>query len=124
MKVFRLKIKFAEKIIVAVVAMFVIFAVGFWLGNRQRGVVVEQPQTSALGLAPVTQTKDDIAAVNLNTATAEELATLPGIGEKLAELIVAFREECGPFRSVWALTAIEGIGEGKLNAILPYLKIE
>lgn len=123
MKVSHLKKKFVEVGILLAVVIFAVFALGFRLGNNQRGFVVTKGQTSALGLAPVVKTQEEVAVLDLNMATAEELATLPGIGEKLASTIVAFREEHGAFSSVWELTAIDGIGERKLNAILPYLKI-
>ena len=55
--------------------------------------------------------------VNLNSATVEKLATLPGIGEVLAGRIVGYREEHGAFSSVEELTKVPGIGEGRLNAI-------
>lgn len=55
--------------------------------------------------------------VNINTAAAEELEQLSGVGPVLAQAIVDYREEHGPFRSVEELTNVSGIGEGKLNAI-------
>ena len=49
--------------------------------------------------------------IDLNTAERETLATLPGIGEALAERIVAFREEVHPFEEVIELAAVSGISE-------------
>lgn len=48
--------------------------------------------------------------LNLNTATAGELDTLPGVGPVLAERIVAWRTEHGPFATVDGLDAVAGIG--------------
>jgi competence protein ComEA len=48
--------------------------------------------------------------VDLNSATAQELDTLPGIGPVLAQRIVARRDEQGPFRSVDQLDDVPGIG--------------
>ena len=48
--------------------------------------------------------------IDLNAAGAEELKTLSGIGDVLAERIVAYREENGPFRRVDELTKVNGIG--------------
>jgi len=47
--------------------------------------------------------------------------TLPGIGETLAERIVVYRNTHGRFRSVEQLLNVEGIGTGKLEAILDYI---
>ena len=55
--------------------------------------------------------------LDLNSATAEELQKLPGIGEKLARAIVDFREQNGPFQTVEDLLRIPGIGEKRLAAI-------
>ena len=56
--------------------------------------------------------------INLNTADRETLMTLPGIGEVLAERIVEFREEYGPFAAVEELLLVDGIGEKKLEGIM------
>jgi competence protein ComEA len=55
--------------------------------------------------------------VNVNTATAEQLETLPGIGEVLAATIIQYREEHGPFTSVDQLLDVSGIGEVTLEEI-------
>ncbi len=61
--------------------------------------------------------------VNLNTATAEELMTLPGIGEKRASDIIADREANGPFRIPEDLTRVPGIGEGILEGLIDYVTV-
>ena len=50
-------------------------------------------------------------AININTATKEEIEKLEGIGEKMAERIIEFREEKHEFSDVYELTLIRGIGE-------------
>ena len=54
--------------------------------------------------------------VNVNTASAEELEALTGIGPALAEAIVSYRDEHGAFETVEELMNVKGIGEGKLSA--------
>ena len=75
----------------------------------------EAPVPSATaGAAPGTTAG---TLVNVNTATADELETLPGIGEVLAATIVQHREEHGPFTSVDQLLDVSGIGEVTLEEI-------
>ena len=69
-----------------------------------------------------TASPDDAAPVepppvNLNTATAAELAELPGIGPALADRIIAWREKHGPFPAPESLTEVSGIGPAKLAAL-------
>ncbi|MEY8215780.1 MAG: helix-hairpin-helix domain-containing protein [Colwellia sp.] len=49
--------------------------------------------------------------INLNNATAEQLITLKGIGEKKAHAILMYRQQVGSFKSVQGLTDVKGIGE-------------
>lgn len=51
--------------------------------------------------------------VNINTATAEQLDTLPGVGESTAQKIIADRETNGPFSSPEDLKRVSGIGDKK-----------
>ena len=53
--------------------------------------------------------------VDINNATEAELRQLPGVGEVLAERIVRYREENGPFAAAEDLLQVEGIGESKLE---------
>jgi len=51
------------------------------------------------------------AVVNINTASAAELDTLPGIGAKTAARIVEYRQKNGPFKKVEELMNVRGVGE-------------
>ena len=74
-------------------------------------------QLNAVSAASATQTPLPENRLDLNAATAEELASLPGIGEKTAQAILALRDELGRFRYPEDLLMAHGIGEGKLDAI-------
>lgn len=62
--------------------------------------------------------------MNLNTVTEKELDQLPGIGEKRAAAIVAYREEHGPFTRIEQIMRVPGIGSGIFNQIKPYITVE
>jgi competence protein ComEA len=51
------------------------------------------------------------ATINLNTATAAELQTLPGIGARTADRIIEYRQKKGPFKKIEELMNVQGIGE-------------
>jgi competence protein ComEA len=61
--------------------------------------------------------------IDLNTATAEQLDSLPGVGPATASAILAYRSEHGRFKSVGELMEVRGIGEGKFSSIRPKVKV-
>jgi competence protein ComEA len=63
------------------------------------------------------------APVDINTATVEGLAAIPGIGKVMAQAIVEWREQHGPFRQVDDLLKVKGIGEKSLEKIRPHVKV-
>jgi competence ComEA-like helix-hairpin-helix protein len=62
--------------------------------------------------------------IDLNRATAVDLALLPGVGAKTAAAIVEDRETRGPFTSVAELERVRGIGAATLRELAPYLTTE
>jgi competence protein ComEA len=63
------------------------------------------------------------AKINLNSATADQLTAVPGVGKTLAERIVAHRQKEGPFRSVQELMNVKGVGEKNLAKIQGYFVV-
>jgi comEA protein len=61
------------------------------------------------------------ALLNINTATAEELQTLPNIGEATAQRIMDYRTQHGDFTSVDALQNVKGIGAKTLEKLRPFV---
>ena len=58
--------------------------------------------------------KQEVAPVDVNTASVEQLMSVPGIGQVVAQRIVEFREKNGPYKSVDDLLKVQGIGEKSL----------
>ena len=91
------------------------------LADGERILVPRRGETVAgagSSTAPSGSTK-----VDLNTASAEELDKLPGIGPATAEAIIRHRETQGRFRSVTDLLEVRGIGEAKLEQLRPLVKV-
>ena len=129
-----IKISTLEKVLLAVTAAFLLLAAGYFLGARSgtepyrvealspaaETVALPRPsETAAHETAEATPDK-----VNINTASAEELDTLPGIGAQRAADIIADREANGPFRIPEDLTRVPGIGEGILEGLIDYITVE
>lgn len=85
------------------------------------GSQVLVPKEGAGGAAPASGTSGTTgstgALINVNTATATDLETLPGIGEVIAQAIIDHRAENGPFTSVEELVDVSGIGDATLENI-------
>lgn len=102
-----------EKWIVALTLVFSLTMVGIYFHSTRMGEGDEYT-IRAGDLAIEAEPMEAVRwQVSINTATAEELTKLTGVGEVLAERIVAYREEHGPFRSAEELMNVNGIGEGK-----------
>lgn len=61
--------------------------------------------------------------LNINTASVDALANIPGIGPKIGDAIAAYRESNGAFKSIADLVNVEGIDAGLLEQIKPFLTI-
>jgi competence ComEA-like helix-hairpin-helix protein len=61
--------------------------------------------------------------LDLNTATVEELQTLPTVGPAAAKAIVRFREKSGPFRKIEDLLAVRGFTQKRLKTLRPYITV-
>ena len=74
------------------------------------------------GTAPKA-TASTAAPVNLNTATMDQLATIPGIGVKTAERIIAYREKNGGFKKIEDLMNVSGVGEKSFLKMKPLITV-
>ena len=104
-----------EKILLGMTALFLCLLAVLFFRDHQAALAAMAVETER----EVSQEEilPDLRPLDLNTATAEELAELPGIGEELARRIVEYRTEHGPFGDVAELMEVSGIGEGKMDAL-------
>ena len=74
-------------------------------------VAAEKTTKTSGQTATASATVGSDAKVNINTASAKELTTLGGVGPKLAERIVEYRDTHGPFKKPEDLKKVEGVGK-------------
>lgn len=119
-------------LLAVVTALFVGFTLGLFVGrNTGSGTVTlavpaqmqTAPTTAATAAAETVPEETVSFPVNINTADADTLTALPGIGRVLAERIVAYRRQNGSFRAIEEITKVEGIGEKKAEAILELITV-
>lgn len=131
--------------VLALVVLALVFSVGFLLGRAS----VPYPIGAAVSRVPETnmenekqdaeenEVADSAAAetdgadqaapqgiVNINTADADALQTLPGVGEVLAGRIIEYRELSGGFVTVEQLMEVSGIGQQKFDALRDDITVE
>ena len=121
--------------IILIGAVMIAACAGYFIGHRQpegvyaiRGGKDSSPytpppakDTHTATSAPVAQTPD-AEKININTASADELTRLPGIGPAIAARIVEFRELYGPFISAEDLLHVSGIGDKVLQNIIDLIE--
>jgi competence protein ComEA len=83
-----------------------------------------QKPRAGRGRQAVASTAASTGGINVNTAGADDLVQVPGIGPKMAERIIAHREKSGPFTSLEQLMNVKGIGEKKLARLRPFLVVD
>ena len=116
---------------VAFLIILILAGTGFWcLRHYNPALFLGKPDFIA---TPTEELPNNISTesveekpglLNINTATVEELQTLPSIGPQTARKIIQFREEQGDFSSVEVLTEVKGIGEKTLEKVIPYITAE
>ena len=85
---------------------------------------VPRPGNTAAPLSLYPARSEQAAAININTASRQELEELPGIGEGIAERIVAHREQYGPFRRPEHLMMVRGISDRKFRELRAMIVVE
>ena len=122
--------KHAFHIFTVITVLFAVFTGGFFLGRNQNHEsihVTYLPTSAHFNLPPAENSVPESSSepvsfpIDLNSAGMDELTALPGIGPTLAQRIMDFRKTNGPFSRPEELLNVNGIGAGKLEAILDYI---
>lgn len=121
-----------ERITIFFTALLLAFLSGWFLCRQQETARRFVPSVIESTAAPEVSPSPDhsltpapsVERININTADAALLQTLPGIGEKRAADIVAHREAHGPFPYPESITDVPGIGTATLNEIIDLITVE
>lgn len=88
------------------------------LSDGQQVIVPRRGEALSPTAASATVSSNAVnGLININTASAQELEALPGIGPALAQSIVSYRNEHGPFQAVEDLKNVPGIGEARFERL-------
>lgn len=108
--------KKAQIILLTLSAAFICLMVGFFMGRSTSQKVYISGDN-------VTGATHNTGKLDLNTATVHQLQMLPGVGQVLAQNIVNYRQENGPFTRTDDLLQVTGIGPKRLEEILEYITV-
>ena len=116
------KVTKTEKILLGLTALFLCLLATLYVRDTgvKNGAVTIKTEISG----PQSELAPEPLMVDINVADVELLTQLPGIGEALAERIVAYRAENGPFEDREAIMNVSGIGQGKYEAIAGMITVE
>ena len=78
---------------------------------------------NAEGIIESTNSKSN-SKVNINTGGINELSSLPGVGESLAQKIITYREQNGKFKKIEDLKNVSGIGDKKYESLKEYISVK
>ena len=115
---------------VVFLVILILAGTGFWgLRRFAPAVFLGKPDLIAVPNDEQSQTMKSPtpskpALLNINTASAEELQTLPNIGAKMAQRIIGYRSQNGNFTSVDALRKVKGIGAKTLEKLRPFVDVK
>jgi competence protein ComEA len=86
-------------------------------------IIVPRRSTAVTPRATGAPDRSGVQIVDINTADCDTLETLPGIGPVLAQRILDYREQHGPFSDISELIAVKGIGEKTMDQLRPIITV-
>lgn len=117
--------KNGSKLLLLICALSFALVIGIFIGRNVKSDYAQLPESIASETTAESQTQTQTQTdyrLDINTATKVQLMELPGIGEKIADRIIAYRTQNGAFSSTDELMNVEGIGEKKLLQIESLIK--
>lgn len=107
--------------LISITAAFICVLTGIFIGRNTTGNIILHPDDSTVS-SEYASSKTS-GKLDLNTATASQLQMLPGIGQVLAQRILTYRQENGPFTTTEELMNVDGISTKRLEEILDYITV-
>lgn len=118
--------KKAATAMLTVTIAFILLITGMLIGRNTAGsflYVHSEDTISMQETIPEETRQDNSARMDLNQMNLDQLVELPGIGPTIAQRILDYKEEHGPFTSVDELLNVKGIGETRLTQLKEYLTV-
>ncbi len=109
--------KSAPYVLISVGLVFLALMAGYFIGRNSVSAPIQ------ISKVPTVSSSVSAEKININTATVEQLQTLPGIGTVLAQRIVDYREKHGPYAKIADLTFVEDIGPERLVLLQDYVTV-
>lgn len=95
-----------------------------YIPNKNQTSENEEYITSGIGEGITNANNGETSKININSATAEELTQLPGVGEATANKIISYRQENGKFQNIEDLKNVPGIGNSKFENIKELISVK
>lgn len=115
--------KVFQEPMILLMLLFLVFVGGILLG-RHTSHSIPLAATGTASESPSKAKAESLGKLDINTASIQELTTLPGIGDTLAKRIVDYRTEHGPFEQITDLKKVEGVGIKLLQSIRDYITVK
>ena len=115
-----MRLKKYEIVLICAAVLLAVFTAGFVVGRYTARTTVTVSGTASSNNSDFGYASGKI---NINSAGSNELAELPGIGSRLADAIVNYREIHGDFSAISDIILVDGIGAALYETIRPYITV-